>query len=61
MLPAALLLLLGSNSVVMVSSDQYPNCQPPSPVTRIPYNLTGPVKLPWPDSDLEQCRHITVR
>ena len=59
MLPAALLMLLLS-SVVMVSSDQQ-HCQPPSPVTRIPYNLTGPVKLPWPDSDLEQCRHITVR
>ena len=52
-------MLLG-NTVVMVSSDQH-QCQPPSPVTRIPYNLTGPVKLPWPDSDLEQCRHITVR
>ena len=60
MLPAALLMLLG-NTVVMVSSDQHQHCQPPSPVTRIPYNLTGPVKLPWPDSDLEQCRHITVR
>ena len=58
MVPAALLLL---SSVVRVSSDQHQQCEPPSLETRIPYNLTSPVKLPWPDSDLEQCRHITVR
>ena len=60
MVPAALLILLLSSSVVRVSSD-HQHCQPPSLETRIPYNLTGPVKLPSPDSELEQCRHITVR